>query len=165
MSDVTRKPRSRLALVHSWVPFGAGEIKPHHFTDMARVAWENRDNLGYAWRVLTRGVCDGCALGTSGLKDWTIDGVHLCMVRLELLRLNTMPAADPDRLADASALRALDSKSLRELGRLGWPMKRRRGEPGFSRISWGELWAAVGPRWRTFDPRRTWMYVTSRGVT
>src|SRR5262245_66418692 len=31
---------------------------------------ENRDNLRYAWRVLSRGVCDGCALGTTGLRDW-----------------------------------------------------------------------------------------------
>src|SRR5438128_908270 len=44
---------------------------------MARVLWQNRDNLEYAWRVLTRGVCDGCALATSGVgastvsyKDW-----------------------------------------------------------------------------------------------
>ena len=40
------------------------------------------------------GVCDGCALGTSGLSDWTMPGVHLCMVRLELMRLNTAPALD-----------------------------------------------------------------------
>ena len=47
-----------------------------------------------------RGVCDGCALGVAGLHDWTIDGVHLCMTRLNLLRLNTMPALDVRRLAD-----------------------------------------------------------------
>lgn len=110
MSADSRKPRSLRALAHSWVPFGLGETKPRHFRDMARIAWENRDNLAYAWKVLSRGVCDGCALGTSGLKDWTIEGVHLCMVRLELLRLNTMPAADPARLADAAALGRLSSK-------------------------------------------------------
>src|SRR5262249_25044439 len=87
----------------SWVPFGLDRQKPHHFRQMARIAWENRDNLRYAWRVLTRGVCDGCALGTTGLRDWTIPGTHLCMVRLELLRLNTMPALDPARLRDAAA--------------------------------------------------------------
>jgi hypothetical protein len=51
------------------------------------VVSDNRDQLPFAWRVLNHGVCDGCALGTTGLKDWTIDGVHLCMVRLELMRL------------------------------------------------------------------------------
>src|SRR5882672_4922773 len=91
----------------SWVssiPFGLGHVKPHHFREMARVAWDNRGQIPFAWRILTRGVCDGCALGTTGLKDWTIDGTHLCMVRLELLRLNTMPAADHARFADAGSL-------------------------------------------------------------
>jgi len=49
----------------------------------------------YAWDVLNKGVCDGCALGTTGMKDWTLDGTHLCLVRLNLLRLNTMDAFDP----------------------------------------------------------------------
>ncbi len=35
------------------VPFGIGREKPQHFRDMLRVAWANRDNLGYAWKVLT----------------------------------------------------------------------------------------------------------------
>src|SRR5580765_670012 len=96
-----RSARPSRRLIHSFVPFGLGRRKPHHFLDMARIVWENRDNLPYAWRVLTRGVCDGCALGTAGIRDWTIDGVHLCMVRLELLRLNTMPAADQARFTHA----------------------------------------------------------------
>src|SRR5690606_641277 len=66
--------RSRTELAYSPIPFGLGETKPHHFRDMARIVWTNRDNLGYAWRVLTQGVCDGCALGTTGLHDWTIEG-------------------------------------------------------------------------------------------
>ena len=110
-----RRSRSIRDLKHSWVPFGIGEIKPHHYREMARVAWENRDNLPYAWKILTRGCCDGCSLGTTGLRDWTIDGIHLCMVRLELLRLNTMPAGDPARLSDAAALRTMTSAQLRDL--------------------------------------------------
>ncbi len=149
----------------SWIPFGLGLTKPKHFRDMARIAWENRDNLGYAWKVLSRGVCDGCALGTSGLKDWTVSGTHLCMVRLELLRLNTMGALDPARLADADALARMSSKQLRALGRIPYPMRRRRGERGFTRVSWAELWAEAGPRWRACAPARTAMFVTSRGIT
>lgn len=159
-----REPPSR-RLIHSFIPFGMGKRKPHHFRDMARIVWENRDNLPYAWRVLTRGVCDGCALGTTGLRDWTIEGIHLCMVRLELLRLNTMPAADLSPFADAAALRALTSRALRDLGRLAYPMRRRRGETGFTRVSWDALLAEAGARWRTFDPGRTAMFVTSRGIT
>jgi molybdopterin-dependent oxidoreductase alpha subunit len=157
--------RSRSELAYSPVPFGLGETKPHHFRDMARIAWTNRDNLGYAWRVLTQGVCDGCALGTTGLRDWTIEGTHLCMVRLELLRLNTMGALDHAALGDVQALSQRTSKELRAMGRLARPMRRRRGEHGFTRVSWEQLWDDVGARWRQFDPSRTFLYLTSRGIT
>ncbi|MCZ6596800.1 MAG: molybdopterin-dependent oxidoreductase [Planctomycetota bacterium] len=162
---MTTSPRTKRRLRHGWVPFGLGETKPHHFREMLRIVWENRDNLAYAWKVLTRGVCDGCALGTSGLRDWTMDETHLCLVRLNLLRLNTMGAFDPERMADVEALAKLSSKELRALGRLGWPLRRRRGEPGFTRVEWDEVWEDVGPRWRELAPERTAMYVTSRGVT
>src|SRR5437868_9722662 len=105
--------------------FGLGRQKPHHYLEMARAAWENRDELPFAWRILRDGVCDGCALGTSGLSDWTLSGTHLCMVRLELMRLNTAPALDPARLANVDALRKLSSAELRALGRLPEPMIRR----------------------------------------
>src|SRR5262249_56741732 len=107
------------------MPFGIGHQKPHHYLEMARVAWENRDQLPFAWRILSDGVCDGCALGTSGLSDWTLAGTHLCMVRLELMRLNTAPALDPRRLTDVSGLASADSRALRALGRLPEPMLRR----------------------------------------
>src|SRR5499426_3150020 len=116
--------------------FGIGEQKPHHYLEMARVAWENRDELPFAWRILRDGVCDGCALGTSGLHDWTLPGTHLCMVRLELMRLNTAPALDVRQLSDAASLRSSTSAELRALGRLPHPMLRRRGEAGFLAISW-----------------------------
>jgi hypothetical protein len=79
--------------------FDLGNQKPHHYLEMARIAWENKDQLPFALRILKEGVCDGCALGTSGVSDWTIPGVHLCMVRLaRLMRLNTAPAIDPDSM-------------------------------------------------------------------
>jgi len=152
-------------LMHGLVPFGLLSRKPHHFLEMVKIAWRNRDNLGYAWKVLTKGVCDGCALGTTGLRDWTLDGTHLCLVRLNLLRLNTMRPFAPALTADAAALRTKSSRELRDLGRLGWPLRRRRGERGFTQVTWDEVWADVGARWRAVDPRRTAMFVTSRGVT
>src|SRR5215218_6592513 len=100
------------------IPFGLGRWKPKHFRDMAGVVWRNRDNLPYAWKVLSRGVCDGCALGVAGFHDWTIEGVHLCMTRLNLLRLNTMPQLDVSRVEDVASLEKLDNRQLRELGRL-----------------------------------------------
>lgn len=146
-------------------PFGLGHRKPKHFRDMLAVLWRNRDNLPYAWKVLTRGVCDGCALGVAGLHDWTIDGVHLCLTRLNLLRLNTAPALEPALLADAAALARLDNAALRELGRLPYPMVRRRGEPGFTRVSWDEALTRLGTRLRVTDPHRLAFFVTARGVT
>ncbi len=165
---MSRQRRRFRDLAWSPVPFGLHERKPRHFRGMLRVLWENRDSLPYAWKVLTRGVCDGCALGTAGLRDWTLEGSfawHLCMVRLELLRLNTMPALDPALLADVGALGSRSSAGLRALGRLPFPMRRRRGEAGFTRVGWEELWAEVGARWRDCTPERTAMYLTSRGIT
>jgi molybdopterin-dependent oxidoreductase alpha subunit len=148
----------------SRIPRHPGEQKPNHYLEMARVAWANRDQLPYAWRILTQGVCDGCALGTSGLKDWTLDGVHLCMVRLELMRLNTAPALDPERLKDVRSLEGLSSSQLRDLGRLPEPMLRRAGEAGFRVVSWDEAYGAAADAIKRADPRRVAVYMTSRGI-
>ena len=145
--------------------FGIGRQKPHHYLEMARIAWDNRDQLPFAWRILNDGVCDGCALGTSGLSDWTLPGTHLCMVRLELMRLNTAPALDPSVLGDASALRGRTSQQLRTLGRLPEPMLRRSGEPGFTVVSWDEALDRIVRELRQVDPARVALYLTSRGIT
>src|SRR5262245_48357405 len=116
------------------IPFGLGQTKPKHFRDMAKVVWDNRDNLPYAWKVLSKGVCDGCALGVAGFHDWTIKGVHLCMTRLNLLRLNTMPELDVRLLEDVTKLQSLRNDELREMGRLPYPMLRVKGDKGFRRI-------------------------------
>jgi anaerobic selenocysteine-containing dehydrogenase len=154
----------RPSLWASLVPRDPRERKPNHYVEMARVLWRNRDELPYAWRVLNQGVCDGCALGTTGMRDWTLDGIHLCMVRLELLRLNTAPALDPERLRDVSALEGLSSRDLRELGRLPEPMIRRRGDKGFRLVSWDEAYDAAAEKIRATTPERLAVYLTSRGI-
>jgi len=148
----------------SWKPFGIGEQRPNNYAEVFRAAWENRDNLRYAWRILRRGVCDGCALGTSGLVDWTVDGVHLCNIRLRLLRLNTMPMLDHDRLADAASLQRKRGAALRSLGRLAYPMVRHKGDPGFHRVTWDHALDLVAERVRATDPDRLGFYLTSRGI-
>lgn len=163
--DSHRVQRGWRERIKGVVPFGLGQAKPKHFRDMATVAWRNRDNLGYAWKVLSKGVCDGCALGVSGFHDWTIDGVHLCMTRLNLLRLNTMPALDPRLLEDVSKLAPMDNAQLRELGRLPYPMVRVAGAKGFRRITWEEAYGRIARKLRAIDPKRWAMFVTSRGVT
>jgi len=172
------------------IPFGLGQTKPKHFRDMAKIVWKNRDNLSYGWKVLSQGVCDGCALGVAGFHDWTIAGTHLCMTRLNLLRLNTMPALDISLLEDISKLRArlaarsghgssassggapagasalgLDNAQLRELGRLPCPLLREKNAKGFRRIPWDEAYARIARRLREVDPKRLAFFVTSRGVT
>ena len=162
-----RKPKRRPTPSNwaSWKPFGIGEQRPNNYREVFRTAWENRDAAGYAWRILREGVCDGCALGTSGLRDWTIDGTHVCNVRLRLLRLNTMPALDPELLADAEALGRRPGAELRALGRLPHPMLRSRGDRGFTRISWEEALELVSARLRATAPGRLGFYLTSRGTT
>jgi molybdopterin-dependent oxidoreductase alpha subunit len=148
-----------------WRPNGAGLQKPHHYRDMVKVAWANRAHPKYAVDVLRKGACDGCALGVAGLHDWTIDGVHLCTTRLQLLELNTGDALDPALLADVAPLTARSSSQLRRLGRLAHPMRRRRGEPGFQRISWDEALGRLADALRTATPDRVALYLTSRGIT
>ncbi len=146
-------------------PNGIGRQKPHHYREMLSVAWDNRAHPKYAWNVLTKGVCDGCALGAAGLHDWTIDGIHLCTTRLRLLELNTADAFDPAVLGDAELLRGRRDDQLRALGRLGYPMRRSRGERGFRRISWDEALTAVSDGLRKAGGDRSALYLTSRGLT
>ena len=160
-----RKTQSWTQTLARFLPFGLGYVKPKHFRDMARVFWENRDNLPYAWKILTRGVCDGCALGVAGLHDWTIEGVHLCMTRLNLLRLNTAPALEPKLLEDVGPLQSLRNDQLRRLGRLHYPFLRQKGDKGFRRITWDEALERIGRRLRATSPDRMAFFITSRGVT
>ncbi|MEH2371791.1 FdhF/YdeP family oxidoreductase [Nostoc sp.] len=148
----------------SWKPFGIGEQYPNNYWEVFRAIWLSRDKLPYAWNILDKGVCDGCALGTTGMKDWTLDGIHLCNVRLRLLRMNTMPAFDSVLLEDVSQLQKQKSAQLRDLGRLPYPMIRQRGEKGFRRVSWDEALEVISDRIRATTPDRLSFYVTSRGT-
>jgi molybdopterin-dependent oxidoreductase alpha subunit len=146
-------------------PFGIGEERPNNYAELWRAFRDNKGRRGYAWRILKHGVCDGCALGTTGMKDWTLDEVHLCNVRLRLLRLNTMPALDVARLSDVNQLRTMSSRELRDLGRLPYPMIRRKGEPGFTRITWDDALDVVADSIKSSSPERSAFYLTSRGMT
>jgi molybdopterin-dependent oxidoreductase alpha subunit len=142
-----------------------GQTKPHHYREMLGVLWENRKELSYAWDVLNHGVCDGCSLGPYGLKDNVLDGVHLCMTRLKLLKLNTMSALDMSVMSDVNRLRNLQPERLRSLGRLPYPMIRRKGEPGFSRVSWQEALDVVCKSIHNVAPHEMGFFATSRGLT
>lgn len=148
-----------------WRPNGVGLQKPKHFSSMAKIALKNKRHPFYAWKVLSKGVCDGCALGVAGFHDWTIEGVHLCTTRLELLSSNTGDPVHPREFADAERLAAKSGYELREMGRLGYPMRRRAGERGFTRISWDDAMTTVTDRLREAGGDRTALFLTSRGIT
>lgn len=167
MAESGQRKAKRLLGPRSWaslLPFGLGSTKPKHYLEMAEVVWENKDQLGFAWHILNDGVCDGCALGTTGMRDWTMDEVHLCMVRLRLLRLNTMPALDHRALEDPNALRKKGPRELRTLGRLPYPMVWRNGETGYRRVSWDEALDLAAARIKQTSPERLSFYLTSRGL-
>lgn len=149
----------------SLVPYGLNEQHPNAFKDIAQAMWVNRDQLTYAWRILNDGCCDGCSLGTTGMHDWTMKGIHLCQLRLRLLRLNTMPALDLRLLEDADTLAQIKGRHSSRLGRLSAPMMRRRGEKGFQVISWDEALDVAARGLRETDPKRLAWFVTSRGLT
>lgn len=131
---------------------------------MLRVAWENRDQLGYAWRILAHGVCDGCSLGPRGMRDDVIKGIHLCMTRLDLLRLNTMGPIPDHVIADLPALRARRNRDLHGLGRLPYPMVHREGDDRLHRISWDEAMSIVAEELRDLPGERMGFFATSRGL-
>ncbi len=161
-----RKPQKlwNSSIWASWKPFGIGEQYPNNYWEVIRAALVNMDELPYAWEILNKGVCDGCSLGTTGMKDWTLDGIHLCNVRLRLLRLNTMPAFDPKILEDVSQLQGKSGAQLRDMGRLPYPMRRDKGDRGFRRISWDEALDLIASRIRATKPECTGFYLTSRGT-
>ncbi|MGX1902174.1 FdhF/YdeP family oxidoreductase [Thermolongibacillus altinsuensis] len=149
----------------SFMPMGVGKVKPHHVRDTLKVVWENKDQLSYAYRILTQGVCDGCALGVSGLRDQTLTGPHLCTTRLNVLRLNTMPAMDPKWLEDVDKLREFNSTELRKLGRIPYPLSRKPGERKFTRISWDEALNRIALKIKSIHPKQLAFYLTARGIT
>ncbi|NNF07635.1 MAG: molybdopterin-dependent oxidoreductase, partial [Candidatus Eisenbacteria bacterium] len=135
------------------------------YLEIFKTLWANRRSPLYALRILRHGVCDGCALGTSGLKDWTMSGVHLCWIRLNLLHLNTMKSFEPSPLSNLDSLKGKTEKELRMLGRVQSPLVRRRGEPGFTPVSWEEAEDLIADKISKTEPKRSAFYLVSRGTT
>ncbi|MGE5220318.1 MAG: molybdopterin-dependent oxidoreductase [Chloroflexota bacterium] len=133
--------------------------------DLLGVLWENRKEIPYAWNVLKHGVCDGCSLGSDGLRDNVLAGIHLCSPRLKSLKLNTMAALDASALADVSRLRAISPEQIRSFGRLSHPMLHRKGERGFLRVSWEEALDFVCQTIHNTAPHQIGFLATPRGLT
>jgi molybdopterin-dependent oxidoreductase alpha subunit len=182
---MTLRQPSRLWSPSLWAsmrPFGLGLERPNNFKELWRAFRENKGQRGYALRILRQGVCDGCALGTTGMRDWTQKGLHLCNIRLRLLRLNTQPAFNPALLADLSRglpegavpRPAGDRKAVRPartptqlhgLGRIPAPMLRKRGDAGFRLITWDQAIEIMAARIGRTAPDRMAFYMTARGIS
>src|SRR5699024_6113461 len=140
--------------------------KPDHIRDTMKVVWEKKDNLPYATRILTKGVCDGCVLGVQGMKYETLTGPHLCTTRLNVLRLSTLGPMTEDIIhADIDELRKMSSTELRKLGRIPYPLIRKPGDRKFSRISWDEAMDKIASKIKAINPKQYAFYLTSRGIT
>ena len=146
-------------------PLGLGQQRPNNYMEIVKAGWENKDRAGYAWRILNEGCCDGCALGTKGMRDWTIEGTHLCNIRLRLLRMNTAPPFEASEMDDVAGLAKKSATELREMGRIPHPFVRRKGEDSFTRASWDEVLDLISGRVEEAGPDRTAGYLTSRGMT
>lgn len=153
-SDPSAEPVHGHRAVASLVPFGLGQPKAHDYRTLAAALWESRDRLGQAARILTLGVCDGCALGPRGLRDDVSDGLHLCATRLRQLRRHTMPALAPADLLDMGRLRRMDAAALLGLGRISQPYVYARGDRGFRRASWDEATTLLGEAAAPLPPER-----------
>ncbi len=125
----------------------------------------NRGQLRYAWKVLNRGVCDSCALGVAGFHDWTIGEPHVCLKRLENLRLHTLSPLNHKMLAGVSDASTMENHELRQLGRLAYPMRRRRGEPGFTRISWEDAYQRIADQVHDSAPERLAFHLADHSIS
>ncbi len=110
------KPRRRGVRRVSAVPFGLGFTKPHNYREVLRSAWNNKRRPVFTWRILRDGVCDGCALGTTGLRDFTMEGIHLCTRRISWddalqFAARQIRATSPDRLAFFITSRGMTNES------------------------------------------------------
>ena len=152
-----------------WVgfkPYGIGETKPNHYKEMFKTLWENRDNLPYAWRILNKGVCDGCALGVAGFHDWTL-------VRRAPLHDAAQPAAHqhhgcarplaPRRRRAAASACATASCATSVASPTRWCAAP--ASPGSRQVSWDEALDLIADRIRATTPDRLAVYLTARGIT
>ena len=143
--------------------FGGAGVMPRHLRKVFFALWENPRELPHAWKILAHGVCDGCSIGSHGLRDAL--GLHLCASRLDFLQENTMAPIALAKLGDIDRLRGRGPQRLHALGRLAFPMIRRKGQRGFLRISWNEAMEIIAKEIRRITPNELSFLAAPRGQT
>jgi len=121
------------------LPFGLGSGAG--VSAVLRALWSLRADPVYAARLLTQSVGDGCGLGSWGMDHPVLPGRHLCPNRVARVRQELSDGLVLADVLNVEALRTRSPAALRALGRLPFPMVRRRGDRGFSRASWDEALA------------------------
>ena len=76
-----------------------------------------------------------------------------------------MPSLDMARMSDVALLRQMGPEQLRSLGRLPYPMMRRKGARGFTRIGWDDALAVVCKSIHDTAPHEMAFFATPRGLT
>jgi anaerobic selenocysteine-containing dehydrogenase len=137
----------------SLVPYGANQTHPNAYKDILRCAVQNRDNLGYAWRILRDGCCDGCAFTPVALPEERVpEGLFLLTTRrgrqfnnMVLDQNDPITGARRDDIimskedAERLGLRNGDSITLpNQLGVLHGRVKIDRIKPGCLQVHWPE---------------------------
>ena len=104
-----------------WKPNGLGEQKPHHYRGIAKTVWENRRSLPWAWRILRKGVCDGCALGVAGFHVYLeLPQIHVLECPKGLQEIGTAPQQSLVALSVLTLLLLIDALRNRSGGWFGF---------------------------------------------
>ena len=147
------------------LPFAPSGWTPRYVGEIIAATWQNRREISYAWKILNHGVCDACSVGSAGLYDSVPHGLHSCVNRLRLLRQNTIGPLALAALSDVNRVRSLGPHRLRALGRLAYPMVRRKGQRGFLRVSWDEAIDVIAREIRQVTPNELAFLATAQGLT
>jgi anaerobic selenocysteine-containing dehydrogenase len=73
------------------------------------------------------------------------------------LRLNTASAINPMLFENI--------EELRKIGRIPYPLSRKKGETKFTGISWNEVINRIAGKIKAIDPKQLAFYLTARGIT
>ncbi|MAK61411.1 MAG: histidine kinase [Ponticaulis sp.] len=132
------------------------------------LATVNRIGVAKAAKALTaHNTCKACALGMGGQKGGMTNELgEFPAVCNKSVQAQSTDIQDeiPVEVFDhpTSDFRDLTPRETERLGRLGFPVLKRKGEDRFSRISWDDAMAFAAERFQATDPSRSFFYSSGR---
>ena len=127
--------------------------------------------VGYRnfWRSLrSKNTCKTCAYGMGGQRGGMTNetGTYLEVCKKSIqAQLTDIQKEIPEAvfteksIAELRDMRPLD---LERLGRLNFPLRKKKGDSHYSPILWDEALPAISTRFRMLDPNRTFFYTSGR---